>query len=889
MSTKNLDSIFKPSSVAVIGASDKPGKLGNIMFKNLVDCGFEGDLYPVNPGYGSIYGYKCYRSVTDIDGQVDLAVIVTPISTIPGIIAECGKKGIRGTIVISAGGKETGQKGRDIEESIIGEASKHGIRVLGPNCLGVLVPGSGLNATFASRSAIPGDIAFISQSGALCTAILDMSARENIGFSHFISIGSMADVDFGDLIDYLGSDEQVKSIILYIESITDAKKFMSSSRSVSRIKPVIALKAGKSSSGAKAAASHTGAMAGEDDVYDAAFKRAGILRVDSITELFDCAEAVAKQPLPRGASLCIITNAGGPGVMAADKLEALGMDTPELKADTIKKLSSVLPGNWSRGNPVDIIGDATPSRYTEALEICLDAEEIDGIVVILTPQAMTKPTEVAKSIAELSTGYCKPVFAVWMGGQDVAEGNSLLNETGIPTYRSPEEAVNIFVRMYSYGYNLEILQETPVEIHTGSNIDKKRVGEVINSSLSVNETVCLSEHVSKEILEMYGVPVNRTLTAATPEEAANAAGTIGFPVVLKIDSPDITHKTDAGGVMLDLGTENQVRESFNRILDNARKHKPEAAINGVTVQKMIGGDGYEIIAGSKYDELFGPVILFGAGGTLTELIADRALGFPPLNSTLAKRMIESTRIHKLLEGYRGKQPVDIIEITKILISLSQLVTDFPEISEIDINPLYASSEVLVAVDARIIIRKTELVSPQHMAIAPYPSKYVTSWKMDDGTEVLLRPIKPEDEKMMTDLFKTFSERTIISRFFENLKTMPHAQMVRYTQIDYDREMAIVAEADTEGGKKLLGVGRLNYYPNLESLEFSVVVGDPWQGRRLGRKLIERCIEIASQRGVPTLWGEIGRDNRSMIKLCESMGFRIEHEREKDIVRAEMDL
>ncbi|HSE83193.1 MAG TPA: bifunctional acetate--CoA ligase family protein/GNAT family N-acetyltransferase, partial [Thermodesulfobacteriota bacterium] len=812
----------------------------------------------------------------------------TPIDVVPQIIRDCRDKGILGVIIISAGGKETGEKGRQLEEQILNEAGKGDVRILGPNCLGILVPGIGLNASFSHRIALPGRLAFISQSGALCTAILDKSFKENIGFSHFISIGSMADIDFGDLIDYLGCSEEVSSIILYVESLTNTKKFMSAARAVSRIKPIIAIKAGRSHVGAQAAASHTGAMAGEDDIYDAAFKRAGIIRVRTMQELFNCAESLAKQPRPRGPRLGIVTNAGGPGVIAADTLEDWGQEPAPLSKETIERLNSVLPPHWSKRNPVDIIGDAPPERYVDAVRICQEANEIDGLLIMLTPQAVTSPTDVARSIAGLSPKPHIPVLAVWMGGGEVEEGISILNKAGIPTYDTPEEAVNTFMHMYSYSYNLRLLQEAPRELHVELDLDRSKEERIIKKFLDENVNL-LAEPESKELMESYGIPVNRTAVSTSPYQAVELAAEIGFPVVLKIHSLDITHKTEAGGVILDLNSKEEVKSAYEKIIKNARNYNPEARIIGVTVQRMIKEKGYELILGSKYDPLFGPVILFGMGGIITEVIKDKAIAFPPLNSILARRLMEGTKVFKLISGFRNRPPVDLEYLEEILVRLSHLVTDFPEIREIDINPLFVNENTAFALDARVVIKPTKIKSPEHMVLSPYPHRYETRWKLDDGTAVLLRPIKPEDEGMMIELYHHCSTRTIMFRFFHALKTMTHEQIVRYTQIDYDRDMAIVAVEERPGGERILGVGRTTYYPNLDASEFAVVVGDPWQGKGLGTKLLQMCINIAKEKGTRLLWGEILAENERMIRLCKELGFKITWDYREGIARAAMEL
>ncbi len=573
--------------------------------------------------------------------------------------------------------------------------------------------------------------------------------------------------------------------------------------------------------------------------------------------------------------------------MAIDRLDYLGHEPAILGEGTIERLSALLPPHWSKRNPVDILGDATPERYLEAVQICLGTDELDGLIVILTPQAVSNPNEVANRVSKYLSSQSKPVFAVWMGAESVEEGISILNEAGIPTFDTPEEAVTVFMLMYYYSYNLELLQETPRELHAELDLKRESAERLIMNSLSLEKTL-LSEIESKELLASYGIPVNRTLIATSAEQAAELATDIGFPVVLKIDSPDITHKTEAGGVILELGSKKDVVLAFQKILGNAKNYNPEAMIEGVSVQRMIKEVGYEIILGSKYDSLFGPVILFGLGGVMTEVIGDKAIGLPPLNSILAKRLVERTKVSKVLRGFRNRPPVDMEWLEMILVRLSHLVTDFPQIREIDINPLLVNEKNIIGLDARVIIKPSKLKSPEHMVIAPYPHRYETHWKTKDGIPILLRPIKPEDEGMILDLFSSFSERTILFRFFQLLKSMPHKQIVRYTQIDYDRDMAIVAVTSEGDKERIVGVGRLNYYPNLETSEFSVVVGDPWQRKGLGTKLLKLCIKIAKERGVSQLWGDIMAENEGMIKLCKRLGFKINWHQEEGIARACMD-
>ena len=648
---------------------------------------------------------------------MDLAIIATPIQTVPDIIKACVSQKVGGAIVISAGGKEIGDTGKKIEHKIRDTAFNGGLRIVGPNCLGIIRPGYNLNASFASEMPNSGNLAFVSQSGAICTSVLDLAFREQFGFSHFVSTGSMLDVDFGDMIDYLGNDGSTKSILLYIESLTNFRKFMSAARSVSRIKPIIVLKSGRSAAGAKAAASHTGAMAGEDAVYDAAFKRAGIVRVDTIGELFDCAELTAKQPRPSGARLAIITNGGGPGVMATDTLAKYGREPASLSDATIQQLDTFLPAFWSRGNPIDILGDASPERYRRTIETCLAARETDAVMVILAPQAMTDASSVAQALAEVANGKKYPVFACWMGGKGIAGGIRLLNESGIPTYETPERAVRAFLYMHEYAVNLDMLREIPPKLTQNITVDYSRASKLLNDA---PRDRFMPESDSKKVLEAYGLPVVRTEVSADAEEAADLAADLGFPVALKLHSADITHKTEAGGVRLDLRSKDEVQSAFHAIISGAQKYKPDARITGVTIQHFYAAPDYEILLGAKRDPNFGPVILFGLGGIFTEVLKDRALGLPPMNRLLARRLMQETRAFSLLKGYRNRPPADLEQLEEIIIRLSQFLIDFPDISELDMNPLLIKHGKAVAVDARILVTSAHVATPWHLVISPLP-------------------------------------------------------------------------------------------------------------------------------------------------------------------------
>jgi acetyltransferase len=880
--TLHLDKIFNPRSVAIIGASDEEGTVGYALMKNFTEHDFEGKIYPVNIRKTEIHGLKAYQTVEQIPEPIDLAVIATPAKTVPDIVEQCGKAGVKGIIIISAGFKEIGPEGKALEDKILEIKKKYSLRIIGPNCLGVIRPSIKLNATFISKTPKPGNIAFISQSGALGSAILDWAIHENIGFSNFVSIGSMIDVDFGDLIDYFGTDQKTRSILMYIEGLTDARKFMSATRHFARTKPIIVVKTGKYTESAKAAASHTGSLTGEDIIYDAAFKRAGIVRVDEIEDLFNCAEVLGTQPLPKGPNLAIITNAGGPGVMATDALIAKGGKLAKLSQKTIEFLNSILPHYWSKGNPIDILGDAKADRYKAVIEACLNDENVDGILIIYTAQAVAEPVEIAKSIVELckSRGYQnKTILTSFMGYGAVEEANCIFNENNIPTYSTPEQAIKTYHYMYQYKRNLELLYETPEELPVDV-VPPKRSLMVIMRNVAMENREILNEAEAKAFLEYYNFPVVKTKVAQTEDEAATFASQLGYPVVLKILSPQIIHKTDAGGVALDIKSETEVRDTFNRLIEKAKEYNPDAEILGVTVQPMIKKQGYEVIIGAKTDPLFGPVILFGMGGVGVELFKDFAIGIPPLNQTLVRRMMEETKVYQLLKGYRNIPPANIKLLEEIIVRFSQMLVDFPQLKEVDINPLFINEKEAFAIDARIVIDKervfAKLEPHQHLVITPYPKKYETLWKLRDGRTVLLRPIKSEDEPLWLEMFQNFSEESIRYRFFQIIKDTPHEVRVRYCNIDYDREIAIVPELTEEGRRKILGVVRVSIEPDGKTGEIAFIVADPWQGLGLGTKLVDYAIEICKEREIETLYAIILPDNYRAMNLMKKMGFTLSY-------------
>jgi acetyltransferase len=890
VSTLNLDKIFDPHRVAVIGASDTTTSVGYTVLQNLIGTGFRGVVYPVNPRRESVQGIQAYKDLKCLPNAPDLAVICTPAVTVPGLVRELGEIGTRGLMIISAGFREIGEAGRKLEEQVLEEQAKfEGMRILGPNCLGIIVPGIHLNASFAAATPAKGHIGFISQSGALCTSVLDWAIDGGIGFSYFISAGNMLDVSMADLIDYLGSATDTQSLILYIESITEAREFMSAARAFSRTKPIVAYKAGRFAQSAQAAASHTGAMAGVDAVYEAAFQRAGIERIFQIEDMFDVAELLARQRSPKGDRLAIITNAGGPGVMTTDVLIDRDGELAELSPETVEKLNEVLPPFWSHNNPVDVLGDAPPARFAQALDVVLADKGVDAVLVILTPQAMTDSTGTAKAVGEIAAKARKPVLAAWMGGHTVAEGMQLLNAAGVPTYNSPEKAVRAFMHLVTYTRNLEVLHETPRDLPIGFGLDRQRLRSVFNTFLTEGTEV-LSENVSKAFLEAYEIPVVKPYLARSPEEAVEVARRVGYPVVMKIHSPQITHKTDVGGVELNLSSDEVVRQAFDRIVQAASEKRPDAQIIGVTVQKMVKYPvSHELILGTKKDPVFGAVIMVGMGGIAAELFRDRALALPPLNESLARRAIESLKSWPLLRGYRGRPGANIDRLIEILMRFSYLVADYPEIKELDVNPLLVTPQDVLALDARVVVDREMMVHSvrpySHLAIRPYPEEFVTRRNLKDGTPVCLRPIKPEDEPLWHDLLASCSTQTLWFRFSYLFKQTTHEMASRYCFVDYDREIGIVAEAEENGERKLIGVGRLVADVNHDTAEFAVIVVDRWHGKGVGSTLTDYCLEVAKRWGVKRIVAETSKDNARMLAAFRNRGFTLNGAAEQDVVLA----
>lgn len=887
MGVENLEKLFNPRRVAIIGASDKEGSVGAKLLQNLVGVGYKGAVYPVNPFSPVVQGITAYPAIERIPRQVDLAVIATPAHTVPQITEECGKAGVATLVIISAGFKEAGEEGKNLEKQILEFKDLYNMRIVGPNCLGVMRPSTKLNATFANKAANLGRIAFLSQSAALCASVLDWASEAHVGFSAIVSVGSMLDVDFGDLIDYFGTDPQTKSIVLYVESVKNARKFMSAARGFARAKPIVVVKAGKFRESAEAAICHTGALCGEDAVYDAAFKRAGIVRVEAISDLFNCAETLAMQPNPRGPNLTIITNAGGPGIIATDVLMAKGGKLSSLSDQTTQTLNRILPSYCSKLNPIDVLEEATTERFRNVMENCFKDPNSDGFLIIYTPQGASDPVETAKVIVDLSRKTAKPVLTSLMGEDACWKARKILRKNGIPAFTTPEQAVATFMYMWSYTQNLELLYETPEELSIEFSIPVF-LREVLRKAFDEGRMV-LTEPESNQFLMAYEIPTIKSVVAKTPEEAVAAASKTGYPVVMKALSPQITHKSSVEGVILDIRSEIEVGKSFEELSNRIKTHAPGADFEGVVIQPMIKKKGYEILIGSKKDPCFGAVIAFGTGGVAAEILKDVSTGFPPLNRVLARRLMERTAIYNLLES--GKR-VDLKLLEEVLVKFSQLVTDFPEIKEMDINPLIVNDNEALAVDSRIVIdaeRVASHVDPhEHLVIAPYPKKYVTKWKLKNGASVVLRPIKPEDETMLSELFNSFSEETMRFRFFQVIKEISHAMLTRYCSIDYSREIAVVAETGKGAKRRLTGVARIILQPDRKCGEFAVVVGDQWQGFGLGSKMLDYIIEVGDDLRLETICGDVMLSNAKMLHLCAKKGFKMEPV-DEEVSRATLDL
>ncbi len=866
--------LFEPRSIALIGASERDGSLGTVTFRNLLDAGFEGPIYPVNPAHDTVQGRACVASVRDIGDRIDLAVIVTPAAVVPQVLEECGAAHIKAAVILSAGFRESGEEGRALEEKALAVARRNSIRFIGPNCLGVMRPDTGLNATFSQFMAREGHIALVSQSGALCTAMLDWAAPRGIGFSCVVSSGIAADVDFGEILDYLVVDPATRAIMLYVEGIHDARRFMSAVRAASRAKPIVVMKAGRHAEAGQAAISHTGAMVGSDDVFDAAVSRAGVVRVHNYVDFFAVAETLHAGVRTRGPRLAIVTNGGGPGVMAADFLADKRLPLARLADETRSKLGEALPSAWSGSNPVDVLGDADAQRYAVALDACLSDPGVDAVLAVLVPQAMTEPEPVAAAVADMAVGSGKPVLTCWMGGASMETSRELFRRRGVATYGTPEAAVEAFAAVAAYRANQEMLLQVPRPLGRRQPPDREGARLIIDNALAEKRRV-LDVVESKALLATFGIPVLRSLPAHDPHEALAIAEEIGFPVVMKIHSPDISHKSDVDGVRLGIRNGVELHATYRELMESVAARAPGARLRGVLLEPMWHPrNGREMMLGVVTDPVFGPAVTAGLGGTLVEVIRDRAVGLPPLNRFLVRRMIEETRASRYLDEFRGKPPANREALEDVILRLSDMVCELPWVEEVDINPLVVNERNARALDARVVVRQTPVASREygHMAIHPYPSQLVTDYVLRDGTPIVIRPIRPEDATLERDFVNNLSDRSKYLRFMHVMKEITPAMLSRFTQIDYDREMALIALVGEGADERQIGVAR--YITSLDghSCEFSIVVSDDLQGRGLATELLRRLIDIARERRLDEMEGVVLRENRGMLKLAEDLGF-----------------
>jgi acetyltransferase len=871
----DIGKMLHPTTVALFGATDEERAVGRVILTNLLLSGTH-RTFPINPHRERVLDLPCYPSAAAIGEKMDLAVIATPGSAVPAIVEDCGNAGVEGIIIITDF-IELGDEGRKLQEEVKEIGKPYGMRILGPNSTGIIRPPIGLNASILETRLVKGDVAFISQSASIGSVVIDRATAANVGFSAFISPGSMIDIDFGELIDFLGEDPGTRSIMMFMETIGNARRFMSAARSFARNKPIIVVKPGQFKESAKASLLHTGSMAGYDAVYDVAFKRVGVVRVREISHLFNAAEVLHSKHLPTGPRLAIVTNAGGPGIVATDVLISLGGKLAKLTIESTDRLNAFLPQAGSGSNPIDLLRSADVDRYTRAIDVCMKDPEVDGILIIYAYQNAAEPVELAEAVAAIAGEAHKPVITTWMGTKAVQDGRDILIRNNIPNYQTPEEAIRTYLYMYSYGRNLQLLYETPSELPVDQAPPKNHLKAFIRRTLKEGRSV-LSEEESKDFLVNYGILCTVPFLSSGVESAVNWANRNGYPVVLKIVSPDIIHRTEVGGMVSGIYSENRLREEYGALLARVRDNLPGATIVGVTIEKMIENIEHELILGTMKDKDFGSVILFGRGGRGTEVLKDFSIGIPPLSQTLARLRMEETGIYKMLRGIRGKEAVDLRQLEQIIINFSNLVVDFPEIAEADINPIAIAQGKAYAVNARIVLEETDVepgVQYPHLVITPYPSRYVSRWPLSDGTDVLLRPIRPEDEPLEHELLASLSEATMRGRFFSIIKDISHEMLVRYCNIDYDREMAIVAEVREKEKRKLIGIGRLIIDRDFKSGEYAVLVHDDYQGKGLGYKLVDVLIGIAEERGLERIYGEVLTENEKLLAACRRIGFTTE--------------
>ena len=876
MGTHFLDRLFTPQAIAVFGASERPDAVGGRVFDNLRNAGFSGPVYAINPKYKRLYHQPCYPSITAIGKPVDLAVIATPAPTVAEIIHACGEHGVRAAIIISAGFSEGDGHGASLEKAVLEAARQYQMRILGPNCLGLIRPSVGMNATFSKNNAKPGQLALISQSGALCTSILDWAAAHDVGFSAIVSLGGAADIDFGDVLDYLAQDPQTHSILLYVEGVRDARSFMSGLRIAARMKPVLVVKAGRHVEGSHAAFTHSGAMIGADDVFDAALQRAGVVRAMTIEQLFAAAQLLASRQRVSGNRLAIVTNGGGLGVMATDRAIDLGVTLASLSEDTVAQLNRTLPPQWSHGNPIDLLGDASAQRYQNAVTACLDDPAVDGVLVMLSPQAMTDTTACAQAIIDAQQGNTKPVLACWMGEQLVEAANKLFLRHHMPSFPNPESSVEAFAYLASYYQNQQLLMQVPGPLATTSEPDVDGARLIIESVLAQNRTV-LTITESKALLHAFAIPVTQSIECRSANDALVAAESMDFPVAMKINSLDISHKSDVGGVRLNISNAHAIRTTYQELQQEVHNKFPAAKIEGVTVEPMYTPPhGRELLIGVISDQVFGPAITFGAGGIQVEVLRDRAVALPPLNTFLAEKMISQTHIAQLLGAFRNMPAVKMDALVQVLRRVSEMVCELPEIRALDINPLIADENGVMALDARIVVEHPAPSQDRydHMAIHPYPNHLVSLWQLADGTNIKIRPIRPEDASIEQSFVRDLSSKSRYFRFMQGLNELTQQMLVRFTQLDYNRELALIAVLELAGEETELGVARYVMNPDGESCEFALVVADKWQHKGLGSHLMSALIEAARQNGFKMMNGEILANNHNMLKLTENLGFSL---------------
>ena len=888
-----LRKVFEPQSVAVVGASERASSVGGQVLRNMREGGFAGALYPVNPKHDSVQGLQAFASIAQIDHPIDLVVIAIPAPAIPAVLRECGEHDVGAVVVLSAGFGEVGKRGLALQNEIVDIARTYNIPLVGPNCLGVIRPSVGLNATFAKSGVDTGHVALVAQSGAFCTALLDWADSSGFGFSAVASLGATADVGFGDVLDYLAVDPQTKSILLYVEGVTDARSFMSGLRVAARLKPVIVVKSGRNESGTRAAVSHTGALVGGDDVFDAAIRRAGAVRVLTVSQLFAAAQTLASGTRVEGSRLAIVTNGGGPGVMAADRASDLQVPLAELAKESIAKLSGVLPAHWSHSDPVDILGDADAERYRAATEIVLADRNVDGLLVLLTPQAMTDPTACAEGVIAAARESNKPVLACWMGENLVREGRARFAEAGIPEFTSPEGGVDAFGYLAAYRRNQKALLQAPEPLSKHDEPDVEGARLIIEHALG-ERRYTLNSSEAKAVLRAFRINTSPSINVGSAAEALVAAEGVGLPVAMKINSPDITHKSDVGGVRLNIREPRSVRTAYREMTETVAEACPEARVSGVTIEPMMERPhARELMIGIAHDPVFGPVISCGAGGTAVEIFADSSVALPPLNEYLSRELIQATRAARFLEQFRNLPEADMVAVTDVLQRISEIACELPEVVELDINPLLVDEDGVIAVDARVVVAppQTSTAHYGHMAIHPYPPELETTWQLPDGTDVSVRPIRPEDAEIERAFVKNLSAESKYFRFMQSMEELTPLMLARFTQIDYDREMALVAVVNEHTPQaRILGVARYVSNPDRQSCEFALTVADASQQKGIGRQLMQRLMTVARDRGIEIMEGEVLANNSKMLKLCERLGFRaVHHPEEPDVVEVRRHL